>query len=77
MLTKEQQQNINASKYCLYCGAQVAHGKGWIAVGQCFEHRKMWEDDIKFGLSKRNRLKEIQAKIDLQTQKGNQLILNI
>lgn len=75
MLTKLQQENINASKFCMYCGSPVAHGNGWIAIGQCQEHRKVWEEDIWFGLSKRNRLRELQSLIDSSIERGDQLKL--
>jgi len=77
MLTKLQQEGINANKFCMYCGAPVAHGNGWLAVGQCQEHRKIWEEDIRFGLSKRNRLKELQNLIDSSIEPGDQLKLEL
>lgn len=65
LLTLKQQNDIDASRFCIYCGAPVAGGAGWSAIGQCQEHRRIWEEDIKFGLWKRNRLKELQLKIEL------------
>lgn len=62
--TKEQQDKIDATRFCIYCGAPVAGGPGWKAIGQCTEHRRIWEEDIQFGLSKRNRLKDLQLKIE-------------
>ena len=43
---------------CAYCGSSVKHGSGWITIGLCDEHERIWSEDIKSGFA-RNRLREI------------------
>lgn len=76
MLTKDLQEKINHMKFCTYCGSPVAKGHGWSAVGMCSEHLQTWEEDIKYGLHKRNRLKELQMIIE-SNKSGNQLIIEL
>lgn len=76
MLTKQQQQKIDSMKNCIYCGSPVEHGRGYHTVGLCEEHSKIWKEDIASGF-KRNRLKEMQQKINERTEVGDQMILNL
>ena len=46
-------------KTCTYCGNPNAHGNNSTTIGKCPEHLKIWEEDIAFGLHKRNRLRDI------------------
>ena len=48
----------DALKTCSYCGQPVEHGMGWITIGLCPEHSRIWKEDIESGFA-RNRLKEI------------------
>jgi len=43
---------------CQICGQPVHHGNGWVLVGLCELHLKMFEEDMKSGW-KQNRLREI------------------
>jgi hypothetical protein len=45
-------------KTCSFCGASVKHGIGWITIGMCEEHERIWKEDIASGF-KQNRLREI------------------
>ena len=45
-------------KTCSFCGQSVKHGSGWISIGLCEEHERIWSEDIKEGF-KQNRLREI------------------
>jgi len=45
-------------KNCAFCGTAVKHGSGYITIGLCEEHERIWSEDIKSGF-KQNRLREI------------------
>ena len=49
----------NAMKTCDFCGQPNARGSNSMTVGMCPEHLRIWEEDIEFGLYRRNRLKDI------------------
>lgn len=52
-------RNNNSLKNCHICGQPVAKSRSSIAVGLCEEHLRIWNEDIKHGLYKRNRLRDI------------------
>jgi hypothetical protein len=52
-------KNNNALKNCSICGQPVERKGNAITVGLCPEHSRIWREDIEFGLSKRNRLRDI------------------
>jgi len=45
-------------KTCSFCGNGVKHGSGYVTIGLCEEHERIWSEDIKSGF-KQNRLKQI------------------
>jgi len=51
-------QTNDAFKTCSFCGQGVKHGSGWITIGMCEEHERIWTEDIKSGF-KQNRLRDI------------------
>lgn len=52
-------KNNNSMKTCHFCGQPNAHTSNSTTIGKCPEHLKIWEEDIAFGLHKRNRLRDI------------------
>lgn len=46
-------------KTCHICGRENAHTRNSMSVGMCPVHLKMWEEDIDYGLYRRNRLRDI------------------
>lgn len=45
-------------KTCSFCGMGIKHGSGYITIGLCEEHERIWSEDIKSGFAQ-NRLREI------------------
>lgn len=74
MITWNWKEN-NSMLTCDFCGQPNARGRNSMTVGMCPLHLKIWEEDIEYGLHKRNRLRDImieRGQIDLSQTSPNQ-----
>jgi hypothetical protein len=51
-------KNNDPFKTCSFCGQSVKRGSGWLTVGLCEEHERIFSEDIALGF-KQNRLREM------------------